>query len=209
MSELKIGRTVLGMVSTNVYFVYDEESMNAVVFDPADEGKRLYDRLTAKGMKICAIVLNHGHFDHILGVSELKEAAGCKVYAPEAEKELLMDERLNESGSLGVSCRIKADVYLKDQEEVDIDGIRFRVIHTPGHTVGSSCYYFENEGILIAGDTLFEGSVGRTDLPTGNMGDLVQSIRRKLLILPDDTRVFPGHGEDTTIGIEKEYNPWF
>ncbi|MCR5735309.1 MAG: MBL fold metallo-hydrolase [Lachnospiraceae bacterium] len=209
MSGLKIGRTVVGMVATNCYFVYDENTMNTVVFDPGDDGRRLYDRLTEKGMHIKGIVLTHGHFDHILGVPELMEKAGCKLYAPEAEKDLLMDEYQNESVSVGMSAKIKADVYLKDGEDVDIDGIRFKVIHTPGHTVGSCCYYFSDEGMLIAGDTLFEGSVGRTDLPTGNMGDLVQSIRRKLLILPDDTKVYPGHGNDTTLGSEKTYNPFF
>ncbi|MCR4739852.1 MAG: MBL fold metallo-hydrolase [Lachnospiraceae bacterium] len=209
MSGLKIGRTVLGMVSTNCYFVYDEKTMNTVVFDPGDDGGRLYDRLAEKGMHVCAIVLTHGHFDHIMGVEELKEKAGCKLYAPEAEKELLLDERLNETVSVGEKIRMRADVYLKDGEDVDIDGIRFRVLHTPGHTAGSTCYYFEDEGMLIAGDTLFEGSVGRTDLPTGNMGELIQSIRRRLLTLPDETRVYPGHGNDTTIGNEKIYNPFF
>lgn len=207
MAEVRIGRTVLGMGGTNCYFTYKDDG-KAVVFDPGFEGKRLYDRLTEKGLTVCAIVLTHGHYDHILGVKELKEAAGCKVYAPEAEDALLRDERKNCSEDIGRPCTIEADVLLQDGEEVDIEGIRFKVILTPGHTAGSACFYFEDEKFLIAGDTLFYGSVGRTDLPTGNMGDLVQSLKKKLMVLPEETVVYPGHGDETTIGDEKQYNPF-
>ncbi|MCR4922956.1 MAG: MBL fold metallo-hydrolase [Lachnospiraceae bacterium] len=209
MCDYKIGRVVLGRIATNCYFVFDDKTKNTVVFDPADDGKKLYDKLTEKGLKVKAIVLTHGHYDHIYGVEELRKAADCKVYAPLAEKELLLDTYLNQSESTGRLCRVKADIYLKDDEEVDIDGVRFKVLLTPGHTAGSACFYFEKAGILIAGDTLFLGSVGRTDMPTGSMGELVASIRRKLMVLPDSVRVYPGHGDDTTIGEERTYNPFF
>ncbi len=204
---LKIGRTVVGFVSTNCYFVYNE-AKKAVVFDPGDDGARLYDRLTEKGFQVVGIVLTHGHFDHILGVDALKEKAGCKVYAPQTEEKLLADPALNCCRDVGLSRTVKADILLSDQQMVDIDGISFRVLLTPGHTAGSACYYFAEDKILIAGDTLFAGSVGRTDLPTGNMGELMTSIRQKLMTLPEDVIVYPGHGDDTTIGEEKQYNPY-
>ncbi|MCR5107850.1 MAG: MBL fold metallo-hydrolase [Lachnospiraceae bacterium] len=208
MGELKIGRAVLGWISTNCYFVFDPETMETVVFDPGDDGKRLYDRLNEKGLHVAGIVLTHGHYDHIYGVDELKEASGAKVYAPLKEKEFLLDPDLNQSSAQGRVATVKADVYLEDNEVTDINGIRFRTLWTPGHTIGSSCFYFEEDKILIAGDTLFLGSVGRTDMPTGSMGDLIQSIRKKILVLPDDVRVYPGHGDDTTVGYERKYNPF-
>ncbi len=203
----KIGRTVLGIVGTNCYFVYNENN-KAVVFDPGDDGNGIYKKLSAKGFSIAAIVLTHGHFDHILGVDALREKAGCKVYAPLPEKELLEDPRMNCTSDIGRRVTVKADVFLNDEELVDIEGIRFKVLFTPGHTAGSACFYFEDEKFVIAGDTLFAGSVGRTDLPTGNMGELVNSIKKKLMVLPDDVVVYPGHGEETTIGDEKKYNPF-
>ena len=204
---LKLGRTVLSRVGTNCYFVYNEDN-RVVVFDPGDDGAGIYDKLTERGFMVSGIVLTHGHFDHILGVKALRERSGAKVYAPAAEEQLLKDPLMNCTEDIGRPCTVKADVYLKDGELVDIDGIRFQVILTPGHTAGSACFYFQDEKILIAGDTLFQGSVGRTDLPTGNMGDLMQSIRQKLMTLPEDVKVYPGHGDETTIGDEKKYNPY-
>lgn len=208
MSNIKIGRTVVGSVGTNCYFVFRDDAKKALVFDPGDSGKKIYDRLKENGIEVSAILLTHGHFDHILGVKELKEAAGCKVYSPEAEQRLLEDPELNCSGMIGRVGSVKTDEWLRDNEEIELEGIKIKVLSTPGHTEGSACFYIEEAGILIAGDTLFEGSVGRTDLPTGNMGDLVHSIRSKLMTLPEDTLVYPGHGDETTIGDEKRYNPY-
>lgn len=208
MKELKIGRIVLGMCQTNCYFVYEEGSSRVIVFDPADKGDYIFDGLKGKGFTVEVILLTHGHFDHIWGVEQLRELSGAKVYAYEGEKELCEDASLNVSKGAGRACTIKADEYVKDGEEITAAGISCRLIATPGHTGGSCCYYFENDKILISGDTLFQESVGRTDLPTGSMSMLVRSVKEKLLPLPEEVKVYPGHGESTTIGYEKKYNPF-
>ncbi|MCM1126102.1 MAG: MBL fold metallo-hydrolase [Lachnospiraceae bacterium] len=208
MSGLKIGRIVLGMCQTNCYFVYQEGCSQVIVFDPADKGDYIFNGLKGKGFTVEAILLTHGHFDHIWGVEQLKELSGAKVYAYEGERELCEDASLNVSKGAGRACTVKADEYIKDGEEITAAGISCRLIATPGHTAGSCCYYFEDDKILISGDTLFQESVGRTDLPTGSMSTLVRSIKEKLLPLPDEVKVYPGHGESTTIGDEKKYNPF-
>lgn len=208
MGKLKIGRIVMGVCQTNCYFVYEEGSSQVMLFDPADKGGYIYNGLKEKGFSVAAILLTHGHFDHIWGVEELKELSGAKVYAYEGEKDLCEDASLNMSKGAGRACTVKADQYVKDGEEISEAGITCRLIATPGHTKGSCCYYFEADKILISGDTLFQESVGRTDLPTGSMGTLVRSVKEKLFLLPEDVKVYPGHGEETTIEYEKKYNPF-
>lgn len=138
----------------------------------------------------------------------LKELSGANVYAYEGEQEVCESPALNVSQDTGRPCLVKADVYVKDGEEITAAGMKLKLIATPGHTKGSCCYYFEDAKLLISGDTLFQESVGRTDLPTGSMSTLVHSIKEKLLPLPEDVKVYPGHGEATSIGYEKEYNPF-
>ena len=196
MNKIVIGCYMIGMVQTNFYFLHREGESETIVFDPADYGKEIYEELSKKGLQIKAIFLTHGHFDHILGVKALKEACGAPVYASALERDVLEDPELNTSISYGRSCTVKADRYLVDGESVTEAGITLRMISTPGHT----------EPVLISGDTLFEESVGRTDLPTGDMQDLVESIRTKLYVLPDQTLVYCGHGGSTTIEHEKKYN---
>lgn len=208
MADLKIGRIVIGVCQTNCYFVYEEGKKEVLLFDPADKGDYIYDALKEKGFSVAAILLTHGHFDHIWGVEKLKELSGAKVYAYEGEKEVCEDAAVNVSKGAGRPCTVTADVYVKDGEEINIEGMKCRLIATPGHTKGSCCYYFENHKILISGDTLFQESVGRTDLPTGSMSALVRSVREKLMPLPEDVKVYPGHGEATSIGHEKNYNPF-
>lgn len=208
MAETKIGRIVLGVAQTNCYFLYLEGSKECIVIDPADQGGNIHKALERNGFLVKAILLTHGHFDHIWGTKELRDLSGAKLYALEEEKELLMNARKNVSAQTGRPYTVDADVYLKDGEELTLAGMDFRVIATPGHTQGSCCYYFSNAGFLVSGDTLFQESVGRCDLPTGSTSSLVRSVKEKLFPLPDETKVYPGHGDSTTIGFEKKYNPF-
>jgi len=218
MGELKIGRWVLGSLATNTYFLYREGEAETIVIDPADYGELVFRKLEENGLRVAAIFLTHGHFDHIYGVEALKKAANEKareegrepvcVYACEDEKELLASPELNISENFGRPTVVTADHYVKDGDVLAVCNMSCRVIQTPGHTEGGCCFYFEEGGFLVSGDTLFEESVGRTDFPTGSMSKLVRSVQEKLFVLPDETRVYSGHGEATTIGHEKQYNAY-
>lgn len=218
MAEIKIGRMVLGVCQTNCYFLYREGAHETIVVDPADKGANIYSALAKNGFQVAGILLTHGHFDHIWGLDGLRDAANAaaeaegggpvQAYACEAERELLKSARMNVSEQAGRACETYADVYVKDGQEITLAGMTCTVIATPGHTAGGCCYYFEEAGILVSGDTLFAESVGRTDFPTGSMGTLVRSVKDRLFVLPEDTRVYPGHGESTTIGYEKKNNPF-
>ncbi len=213
MANVKIGRMVLGVCQTNCYFVYREGEQKAVVVDPADYGDHIYETLQKNGFEVAGILLTHGHFDHIWGCEKLKGACAeagnpVEIYAGAEEEKLLQDTHMNVSEQAGRACSLQADKLLADGEEVKLAGITFRVIFTPGHTGGSVCYYIEEAGLLLSGDTLFAESVGRTDFPTGSMSTLARSIKEKLFTLPEDTLCYPGHGDSTTIGHEKDYNPY-
>ena len=205
---MKIGRIIMGVCQTNCYFLYKEGENEVIVVDPADHGEGLYDKLKEAGFSVAGILLTHAHYDHIGSAEKLRELSGVKIYANEEERPLCEDPRLNLSGMFGHKITIEPDVYLKDGEEITIAGMTCKMIATPGHTGGSCCYYFEDAGMLISGDTLFLESTGRTDFPTGSMSAIVRSIKEKLFVLPDDTKVYPGHNDATTIGYEKKYNPF-
>ncbi len=208
MSEVKIGRMMIGSYQTNCYFLFREETKKAIVIDPADNGKLIFDKLTQNGFSVEAILLTHGHFDHIWGSKELRELSGAKIYALDKEQTLCESVDNNLSAMVGRAYTVVPDEYVADGAELTFDNISLKVIATPGHTIGSCCYYVEKAGILISGDTLFQESTGRTDFPTGSMSSIVRSIREKLFVLPDETKVYPGHGDSTTIGYEKKYNPF-
>ena len=206
---MKIERMVLGQIQTNCYVVINEATKETIVIDPADRPDAVLRKAVDEGLKLKAIFLTHGHADHMLGVPELKAKLGLPVYACEAERELLADPEQNLSQALfRKSVAFAADVWVKDEEEIDAAGMKFRVLATPGHTPGGCCYYSAEAGVLFSGDTLFAGSVGRTDFPGGSMSALMHSIREKLVPLPDETRVYPGHMEESTIGAERRYNPY-
>ncbi len=197
---------VLGSVQTNCYFLYKEGQKDVICIDPADQGNVIYEKLTEQGFVVKAILLTHAHFDHIWGTNELIELTGAPLYACEAEQEVCQDTTKNVSKQVSRPYTVSPDYYVKDGEMITIGSMTCKVIGTPGHTIGSCCYYFEEDGILISGDTLFQDSVGRTDLPTGSFKTLKRSIREKLFVLPEDVQVFPGHGPQTQIGHEKAYN---
>lgn len=205
---MKINNLVLGPVQTNVYFVLNEETGEGLIIDPGEGAGQIIRKVQKMGMEPKAILLTHGHYDHILAVPEVKEHFQIPVLAMEEEKELLGDAYLNHSGLYAGAITLEADRYLKDLEMVTEAGMTFQALHTPGHTAGGGCYYFAKEGVLFSGDTLFHQSVGRTDLPTGDTNTLIASIHNKLLVLPDETEVYPGHGYPTTIGFERASN-WF
>lgn len=204
----RIRSWVLGMVSTNCYLVYNDATRKGVLIDPADNGEYLIRKITELGVTPEAVLLTHGHFDHILAVKDIQAEYGCKIYAGKEEDRMLQDPSMNLTGTMGTEADgICADVLVRDGQTLELAGFTWKVLETPGHTAGSVCYYLPGEKVLISGDTLFAESLGRTDLPTGSMGDIVASITEKLLVLPEETMVYPGHGDPTTIGHERAYNP--
>lgn len=179
-----------------------------LIVDPADAPDKIDNMVKKIGGRPVGVLLTHGHYDHILAANEVKKAYDLKIYACQAEEELLLDPALNLSGWHGGGVSVKADVWLSDLEVFEAAGFSIQLLHTPGHTVGSCCYYLKDEGVLISGDTLFCGSVGRTDLPTGKTSEIMNSLHRLLEALPDETEVYPGHDSMTTIAYEKRYNPF-
>jgi hydroxyacylglutathione hydrolase len=208
MSELTLKTLVLGMVQTNCYIISNEETKEAIVFDPADNADRIEQYLKANDLVCKGILLTHGHFDHILAAAELAVRTGTSIHAHEAEARLLSDPYMNASAQIHRECTLKPDILLEDGQSLQLSGYAIKVIHTPGHTAGGVCYYFPGHGTLISGDTLFLESIGRTDLPTGNSRQLIEAINTKLMILEDQVKVYPGHGAPTTIGHERDNNDY-
>lgn len=206
---MKIENFVLGPVGTNCYIVINEGTKECFLVDMAACPPELVSHIKNSGLTVKAVLLTHGHFDHIMGLDRFLEEFPAPVYACAAEKELLESPQLNSSsGMLGQPYTFHGAQYVKDGDLLDIAGMKLQVIQTPGHTIGGCCYYIADEQTLFSGDTLFRASIGRTDLPTGSMGALVRSVKEKILVLPDETRVYPGHMEETTVGYEKKYNPF-
>lgn len=202
--KINILKMTLGSMSTNTYLVFDEDK-NGFLVDPGDSADTIKIKVTEIGVAVKALILTHGHFDHIGALSDVRKLYDAKVYAMSEEETILTSSENNLSMYFGGAFTEKADIYLSDNEEFEIGNIHIKAIRTPGHTVGSTCYLLNCEGeeALLSGDTIFAGSFGRYDFPTGNYKDLIVSIRDRLMILPEDLEVFPGHGEDTTIGDEK------
>lgn len=210
MEQLKIGRMLLGSYGTNCYIVYREGSGEVIVIDPADEGERIYHKLQELGFDKFTIFLTHGHFDHIMGVNALRDCAGeaTKVYAMDSEPRFCENIKVNLSAQIGHPYEVKNVSYFSGDTEITVGDIACKVFATPGHTADSCCYYFEEAGFAVCGDTIFEESVGRTDFPTGSGSTLVKSIKEKIFTLPDDVVLYPGHGGSTTVGHEKQHNPF-
>ncbi len=209
MAHLTTASLTVGELAVNCWFLVNEDRKEALVFDPGDEAERIRSYAEQKGWKIAGILLTHGHADHMGGAEELKRLTEAEIYALAEEEPLLKNGKTNLS--VFIMRRVitmEADEYVRDGQELTLSGIRLKVLRTPGHTPGGCCFYCEEAGCVFAGDTLFQGSVGRSDFPGGSMSELVRSVKEKLFPLPDDTKVSPGHGEETTIAFEKQYNPF-
>ena len=205
---MKIEKFVTGIISTNCYLVINEETKQTVVIDPAACPSYLMGHMKSEGLQVEAILLTHGHFDHIMGIDDLRREFPVPVYVHEGDRETLLDPALNLSSSYTNGYTFDGADYIRDGQRLELAGFSFQVIHTPGHTPGGVCYYLESEGVLFSGDTLFRNSVGRTDFPNSSMSDLIRSLREKVMKLPDDVKVYPGHMGETTIGHERKYNPF-
>lgn len=199
----------VGYLQTNCYILHKEGMDKCIVVDPGDEPKLILEELEKEKLTPEFIVLTHAHFDHIHEIPVLREKfPEVKLYCLDEEEEVLGNCELNASKRFHRTQEIKTDYTFTDGESVTLSGLSFKVIATPGHTKGSACFYFEDCGILISGDTLFCEGIGRSDFATGNSEAIIKSITEKLFMLPDDTKVLPGHGQTTTIIHEKEYNPY-
>ena len=208
MVNMKIDHFVVGPVQTNCYFVTNIKTKEMIIIDPGACANQLAKKVDESGAKPVAILLTHGHFDHATDAKPLADRYGIKIYIHEADKATLDDPQLNVSYMMGQSKTFYADVFLKDKQEIDIAGFHIVVLHTPGHTPGGCCYYFPYQNVVFSGDTLFCTSVGRTDFPKGSAAQIIRSIKEKLLPLPDETTVYTGHNDITTIGTERMYNPY-
>jgi len=210
---LQIQGFVFNFASENTYVIYNENK-NAWLIDPGNmneqETQTISNFITEKGLKIQKILLTHAHIDHVLGLQWAFDTYKVPVTMHQDDKEVL--DMLQASGMrFGFQINpVNVDIeYIKEDDELDLDGEKFKIYHVPGHSPGSVVYHNENQKFMISGDVLFEGSIGRTDLYKGNYEQLIQGITTKLFVLDDETQVFSGHGNPTTIGFEKEYNPFF
>ena len=207
MNKTNIRRVVVGAIGTNCYLLQNKETSEIVIVDPGGDAGRIASAIRAMQGKPVAILLTHGHFDHILAADALRQEFGVKVYVHALDEELLENARLNLSAMWAAPFTMQADVQVKNGDVLTLLDLEIRIFHTPGHTQGGCCYYIEDEKTLFSGDTLFAGSYGRVDFPTSSPAKMQESVRMLLKTLPEDVDVYPGHDSTTSIGIEKRYNP--
>ena len=208
MADLKVRHLVVGAVATNCYIAENRKTKEALIIDPGDNAARIEQIIKEDGVVPVAVLLTHGHFDHIMGIDDFLKAFPVPVYAGEDELPVIEDDRLNVSSMYGPKYAFHGAQPVRDGQVIECAGIEVDVLQTPGHTVGGCCYYLPKEHRLFSGDTLFCASIGRTDLPTGSSSQLVRSVQEKIMTLPDDTKIYPGHMEETSVQFEKEHNPF-
>ncbi|QYJ14363.1 Hydroxyacylglutathione hydrolase GloC [Rubrobacter xylanophilus DSM 9941] len=202
-------KLTVGTFQENCYILGDEAGGSGVLVDPGDEAVRIALAVEKTGLEIEKILLTHAHIDHVGAVAALVEEYGCPVLA-HRESEPLLEQLPTQALMMGLRFGKvpELDGYIEDEEELEVGELTLRALYTPGHAPGHLAFYLKSEGVLLSGDALFAGSVGRTDLPGGDAGLLMRSITERLLVLPDETVVHPGHGPQTTIGNERAYNPF-
>jgi hydroxyacylglutathione hydrolase len=201
---MKVKHITVGPIQSNCYVVYDEKSSDAMVIDPGEEAGKIIKMIEEDKLKVRYIVCTHGHFDHIGAVSEVKKKTGAKVVINRNDSEIFMHAgELAASWGFQIEQPAAPDMLVEDGAELVVGSLHFRVLVTPGHSPGGICLY--GQGVLFTGDTIFAGSVGRTDLYGGDMGELKKSFKR-LILFPPETMILPGHGGSSTIGKEKIVN---
>lgn len=206
---IKIYSIRVSVFTTNCYLVQNTESKEGFLIDPGDYEEKILDLLKEKEVILTGIYLTHGHLDHMMAAERIRKEYDVPVYCHEAELAVLLDPVQNLTSRFMRNGYVLEDaVGLKDGTEFLTAGVTVTLLHTPGHTPGGCCYYLKENGVLFSGDTLFCRSVGNTEFPGGSMGTLARSIREKLYVLPEDTVVYSGHGEETDIGSEKQGNPF-
>lgn len=201
-----VEKLVVGQFASNCYIVGSESGSEGMIIDPGEEAEVILKRAKELGLDIKIIVLTHGHLDHIAALKRVKEVTGAEVAIHADDATTLNDDSLSLFLGLPRQTPPSPDRLLKGWEGIEIGGLSFTVLHTPGHTPGGICLL--GEGIVFSGDTLFNYGIGRADLPGGEPARLIESIHEKLMLLPDDTVVYPGHGPETTIGAERRGNPF-
>ena len=207
---MKIMYMVLGPFMTNTYILYNEETMEGLVVDPSFSPEHYIKAINEKKIHLRSIFLTYGHVDHMAGMNELRKAfPAAKMYMDKRDQPFLRDPEKNLSYMFPVPTLVDdADVWVKNGDEIETCGYTFQVIDTAGHTPGGISFYMKREGLVFTGDSLFQGSIGRTDFPGGSLKELTGTIKKNLFSLPDSTVVLSGHGEQTTIGQEKKTNPF-
>ena len=208
VSELIVKGIVVGVFAENCWVIGNRRTSEGIVIDPGDQADDILAMAKDMGVNIKVIANSHAHVDHILGVREVQEKTGAKFLMHEGELSIAKSAASSAKMFTGqdVEPPPDPDAYLNDGDEIDVDGVKLKVIHTPGHTPGSLSFY--TEGMLFSGDTLFRGSIGRTDLPGGDYAQEMASIVDRLMELPDETVVLPGHMQETQIGMERKTNPF-
>ncbi|MCK4606906.1 MAG: MBL fold metallo-hydrolase [candidate division Zixibacteria bacterium] len=206
---MKLETIVVGPFEVNCYIYWDEQTTDGVIFDPGGDEGEIIDRVDRLGVTPRAILLTHGHGDHIAAVETVKDHYRIPLYIGRGDEELLRDPSKNVSAMYGQPIRApEPDFVVTDEQSIRLGTVFLKALATPGHTAGGMCYLDEREGGLFCGDTLFWGSVGRTDLSGGSAVVLLESIRSKILSLPDEVICYPGHGPKTTVGAERANNPF-